>query len=41
MRPVDTAAISTEIDQLEDEKRDVNEELEQLEQLADRLPELE
>jgi peptidoglycan hydrolase CwlO-like protein len=41
MRPVDTAAISAEIDRLEDEKRDLNEELERLDTLADRLPGLE
>jgi peptidoglycan hydrolase CwlO-like protein len=41
MRPVDTAAINREIDRLEGEKRDLDDELERLDQLADRLPALE
>jgi chromosome segregation ATPase len=41
MRPVDTDAIQTEIDQLEAEQRDIESELDDLESIADRLPELE
>ena len=41
MRPVDTAAINSQIERLESEKRDLDEELERLEQLSDRLPGLE
>ncbi|PSQ54246.1 chromosome segregation protein SMC, partial [Halobacteriales archaeon SW_12_67_38] len=41
MRPVDTAAIQAEIEQLEAEKRDLDDELDRLESLDSRLPELE
>ena len=41
MRPVDTAAIQAEIDPLEAEKRDLDDELDRLESLNSRLPELE
>jgi chromosome segregation ATPase len=41
MRPVDTEAIQTEIDQLEAEQRDLESELDDLESIADRLPDLE
>ncbi|MGQ5517139.1 archaea-specific SMC-related protein [Halococcus saccharolyticus] len=41
MRPVDTAAINAEIEQLEAEKRDLDDELDRLESLDSRLPELE
>jgi DNA repair exonuclease SbcCD ATPase subunit len=41
MRPVDTDAIRTDIDQLESEKRDVESRLEELRSRKDRLPELE
>jgi DNA repair exonuclease SbcCD ATPase subunit len=41
MRPVDTAAIQTEIEQLEAEKRNLDDELDRLESLDSRLPELE
>jgi DNA repair exonuclease SbcCD ATPase subunit len=41
MRPVDTEAIQTEIDQLEAEQRDIESELDDLESIADRLPDLE
>jgi len=41
MRPVDIAAIQAEIEQLEAEKRDLDEGLDRLESLDSRLPELE
>ena len=41
MRPVDTAAIQAEIEQLEAEKRDLDDELDRLDSLDSRLPELE
>jgi len=41
MRPVDTNALQTEITQLEGEKRDLEDEIDQLDSLEDRLPELE
>jgi DNA repair exonuclease SbcCD ATPase subunit len=40
MRPVDTAAINSEIDRLEREKHDLDDELDSLDELADRLPSL-
>jgi chromosome segregation ATPase len=41
MRPVDTDAIQSEIDQLEAEQRNIESELDNLESIADRLPDLE
>jgi len=41
MRPVDTAAINAEIEQLEAEKRALDDELDRLDSLDSRLPELE
>jgi DNA repair exonuclease SbcCD ATPase subunit len=41
MRPVDTAAIESEIDRLEEERRRVEAELDELSSLDQRLPELE
>lgn len=41
MRPVDTEAIAREIDELERERADVDDQLEKLSHLDDRLPELE
>ncbi|MDF9748485.1 archaea-specific SMC-related protein [Natrinema salsiterrestre] len=41
MRPVDTAAIKTEIEQYEQQKRELDERLEELETLKQRLPDLE
>ena len=41
MRPVDTDALQAEIDQLEQEKRDLDREIEQLNTLEARVPELE
>ncbi|WP_136591725.1 archaea-specific SMC-related protein [Salinigranum halophilum] len=41
MRPVDTAAINAEIDRLKEEKRSIDDELDELDSLSDRLPELE
>ena len=41
MRPVDTAAIQAEIEQLEAQKRNLDDELDRLESLGSRLPELE
>jgi chromosome segregation ATPase len=41
MRPVDTEAIRTEIEELEAEKREVDDELDELDSLERRLPELE
>ncbi len=41
MRPVDTTAINAEIDRLKEEKRAIDDELDELDGLADRLPDLE
>lgn len=41
MRPIDTDSLRTEIDQLEAEKRDLEQEIDQLDILENRLPDLE